>query len=265
LYCVRRLYTMSAKVFLRDMRHFCERWPVVVTTSDGGARNGANGTTTAEDRVYRRIRAAIAKRYIGPGRQLVEETLAAQLGVSRTPVRSAIRRLEYEGLVEIIPRRGAFVVTPTRKEIEDAFAVRIHLERMSVRLAAAAATPSDAAALESLVAEEARIFDRRLVEEYYRANDAIHLKIAELGGNRALRDFVAQVLARTDVYLTLFDPFMTISLNPSMEEHLVIVRALRDHDADAAEQAIQAHLENTLANLELDSADRRLPEDYLRV
>ncbi len=226
---------------------------------------GAPPEETAEDRVYKRIRAAISKRYIGPGRQLVEETLAGQLAVSRTPVRSALRRLEYEGLVEIVPRRGAFVVTPTRKEIEDAFAVRVHLERMSARLAASSVSAGDAAELERLVREEARVFDRRLFDEYYRANDAIHLKIAELSGNRTLRDFVGQVLSRTDIYLTLFDPFMTISLNPSMEEHFAIVRALRNHDPKTAEQAITAHLENTLSNLELENAGQRLPDDYLKV
>lgn len=219
----------------------------------------------AEDRVYKRIRAALSKRYIGPGRQLVEETLARQLNVSRTPVRSALRRLEYEGLVEIVPHRGAFVITPAREEIEDAFAVRIQLERMSARLAAAAASPADADVLERLVREEARVFDRRLFDEYYRANDAIHLKIAELGGNKTLRNFVAQVLSRVNIYLTLFDPFMNISLNPSMEEHLVIVKALRDHDVEAAEKAMCVHLENTLANLELDNVGQRYPNDYLDV
>ena len=226
---------------------------------------GMSPEETAEERVYKRIRDAISKRYIGPGRQLVEETLGRQLAVSRTPVRSALRRLEYEGLVEIVPRRGAFVVTPTRKEIEDAFAVRVGLERMSAGLAALAASAADTADLERLVREEGRVFDRRLFDEYYRANDAIHLKIAELSDNRTLRDFVAQVLSRTDIYLTLFDPFMTISLNPSMEEHLVVVKALRNHDARAAEQAISVHLENTLSNLELENAGQRLPDDYLNV
>lgn len=219
----------------------------------------------AEDRVYRRVRTAISKRYILPGRQLVEGALARQLNVSRTPVRSALRRLEYEGLVEIVPHRGAFVITPTREEIEDAFAVRIQLERMSARLAAAAASPAETDALERLVQEEARVFDRRLFDEYYRANDAIHLRIAELGANKTLYDFVAQVLSRVNVYLTLFDPFMNISLNPSMEEHLVIVKALRDHDVEAAEKAMCVHLENTLANLELDNVGHRYPDDYLDV
>lgn len=225
----------------------------------------AGEATTAEGRVYGRIRAAISKRYIGPGQQLVEETLARQLGASRTPVRAALHRLEYEGLVQIVPHRGAFVITPTRREIEDAFAVREDLERMSARLAASVATGRDVAVLERLVREEARLFERRLLDEYYRANDAIHLKLAELSGNGTLRAFIAQVLARTDVFLTLFDPFMTVARNPSIEEHLVIVRALKGHDPEAAQQAVSLHLQNTMSNLELENASRRYPDDYLRV
>ncbi len=235
------------------------------TPEDGKAEDEASEGQSAEDRVYHRIRAAIAKRYIGPGRKLVEETLARQLNVSRTPVRAAVRRLVHEGLVRLVPRRGAYVVEPTRKEIEDAFAVRIELEEMAARAAARFCTPADIDHLRGLVEEEARVFSRRLVDDYYRANDAIHLKIAELSQNQTLYDFVADVLSRVDIYLILFDPFMTISLNPSMDQHQAVIKALRRHDSAAAAQAIREHLESTLANLELRRVGGRYPTDYLNV
>ena len=101
----------------------------------------------SEDTVYLKIKNAIRKRYIKQGSQLVEGSLAQNLGVSRTPVRSAIRRLEADGLVKSIPNRGAFVITPTLKEIEETFLVRGHLEQMAAHLAAKSITPGQIATL----------------------------------------------------------------------------------------------------------------------
>jgi len=231
---------------------------------EGGTETNSKASLSVEDRVYERIRTAILKRYIGAGRQLVEETLAKQLGVSRTPVRAAIRRLVYEGFAEVTPHRGAFVIKPTSKEIHDAFAVRIQLERLSARLAAPAATQEDVAYLEKLIDEEGRIFDCRNPDAYYRVNDALHLKIAELSGNKTLYDFIGDILSRVNTYLILFDPFMHLELNPSMGEHRAITARLADHDGPGAEEAMRVHLESTLAGLELDKVPD-YPEDYLMV
>lgn len=225
---------------------------------------GSNATQTVEERVYQRIRTAIAKRYIGPGRKLVEETLAKQLGVSRTPVRAAIRRLVHEGLVQVVPHRGAFVVTPTREEIQDAFAVRVQLEGMAARLAASSATREDISTLTALIEQEAKLFGSRDINAYFRVNDAIHLKIAQLSGNKTLYEFVNAILSRVNIYLILYDPFMHLELNPSMEEHRAIVRKLEEHDASGAEAAMTAHLQSTLAGLELDKP-LEYPDDYLVV
>lgn len=227
-------------------------------------RETADSNETVEERVYQRIRTAIAKRYIGPGRKLVEETLARQLGVSRTPVRAAIRRLVHEGLVQVVPHRGAFVVKPTREEIQDAFAVRMRLEGMAACLAASNARPEDIAYLSGLIEEEAKLFGNRDINAYFRVNDAIHLKIAQLSGNKTLHEFVSAILSRVNIYLILYDPFMHLELNPSMEEHRAIVQMLDRHDGPGAEAAMSAHLESTLAGLELDKA-QEYPDDYLVV
>lgn len=234
----------------------------VLATGAGG--NEGTATESVEDRVYQRIRTAIARRYIGPGRKLVEETLARQLGVSRTPVRAAIRRLVHEGLVEVVPHRGAFVITPTRDEITDAFAVRVQLERMAARLAAATATPADIDYLTGLIREEAELFGNRDFNAYFPVNDAIHLTIARLSGNKTLYEFVGHILSRVNIYLILFDPFMHLELNPSIDEHRAIVEMLERRDGPGAEAAMCAHLESTLAGLELDKA-LEYPDDYLMV
>ncbi len=114
----------------------------------------------SEEEVYLKLKNAIRKRYIKQGSQLVEVALAQQLGVSRTPVRSAIKRLEAEGLVNSIPNRGAFVITPTSKEIEETYMVRIELEQMAARLTAATITPKQVRALNQLIEKEKTIFDQ---------------------------------------------------------------------------------------------------------
>ncbi|MBU1564962.1 MAG: GntR family transcriptional regulator, partial [Proteobacteria bacterium] len=147
----------------------------------------------SEDAVYRKLKTAIRKRYIKQGSQLVEVALAQQLGVSRTPVRSAIKRLEAEGLVNSIPNRGAFVITPTQKEIEETFLVRAQLEIMATRLASSRITPKQIEDLRNLISLESKVFDESNLDDYYAANDNLHLKIAELSGNRVLYSYIKEL------------------------------------------------------------------------
>jgi DNA-binding GntR family transcriptional regulator len=112
---------------------------------------GQTKKINSEDSVYQKLKTAIRKRYIRQGSQLVEVALAQQLGVSRTPVRSAIKRLEAEGLVNSIPNRGAFVITPTHREIKETFLVRAQLEIMATRLTATNITPEQVQELRQLI------------------------------------------------------------------------------------------------------------------
>ena len=205
---------------------------------------------------------AIRRRYIKQGSQLVEDSLAQNLGVSRTPVRSAIRRLEADGLVNSIPNRGAFVITPTLKEIEETFLVRGHLEEMAARLAAETITPGQIAILNELVEKEAVIFENQDLDEYYLGNDTFHHKIAEFSDNSVLTSHVATLLDRTRIFLILFDPFSKLSISPSLNDHQNIIAALERHDPDGAAQAVATHIRSSIDKLK---AVEVLPEDYLSI
>ncbi len=216
----------------------------------------------SEDAVYQKIKNAIRKRYIRQGSQLVEGNLAQKLGVSRTPVRSAIKRLESEGLVNSIPNRGAFVVTPTLQEIEETFQVRGHLEQMAARLTAKTITVEQIEALNELIDQEEKAFKIQNLDEYYIINDTFHNKIAEFSENSVLTSYVAELLDRTRIFLILFDPFSKLSLSPSLEDHKAIIAALAQHDPVLATKAVATHIRNSVDDLE---AVDLLPDDYLSI
>ncbi len=216
----------------------------------------------SEDAVYLKIKNAIRKRYIKQGSQLVEGGLAQKLGVSRTPVRSAIKRLESEGLVNSIPNRGAFVITPTLQEIEETFLVRGQLEQMAACLAAKVVTPKQVAELNLLIEQEEEVFDNRAFDEYYEVNDAFHLKIAEFSGNKVLTSYVAELLDRTRIYLILFDPFLKLSISPSLAAHQKIVDALAENKPKLATEAVAAHIRSSVEDLETTDL---MPDDYLTI
>jgi DNA-binding GntR family transcriptional regulator len=215
----------------------------------------------SEDSVYRKLKTAIRKRYIRQGSQLVEVALAQQLGVSRTPVRSAIKRLEAEGLVNSIPNRGAFVITPTQREIEETFLVRAQLEIMATQLTAAIITPEQSRELRDLIQVETTVFDKNNLDEYYEANDALHLKIAELSGNRVLYSYISDLLDRTRIFLILYDPFYKLEYSPT-KEHEAIVDAITNHDAERACAAVREHINSSINGLE---SAGQLPDDYLSI
>ena len=214
----------------------------------------------SEEEVYCKLKNAIRKRYIKRGSQLVEVALAQQLGVSRTPVRGAIKRLESEGLVYSIPNRGAFVITPTSKEIEETYMVRTELECMAARLTADVITDAQVTELNQLVIDEAKVFDRTNLDGYDVANASLHLKIAEFSGNTVLFHYVKELLDRTRIYLILFDPFFKLEYSPTVDAHQKIVDALAHHSAEKAEQAIREHLKSSVDGLEKVDV---MPDDYL--
>lgn len=216
----------------------------------------------SEEEVYKKLKNAIRKRYIKQGSQLVEVALAQQLGVSRTPVRSAIKKLEVEGLVNSIPNRGAFVITPTLREIEETYMVRIELEQMAARITSAIITDKQVNELRQIVETEKTIFDRTNLDDYDVVNVSLHLKIAEYTGNKVLFHYVKELLDRTRIYMILFDPFLKLEYSPTVEAHEAIIKALEEHSPAKAAEAVRSHLQNSVDGLEKVDV---MPDDYLSI
>ena len=176
--------------------------------------------TTSADYVYQELRHQIITKQLKPGQRLPEVNIAVQMGVSRTPVREALRRLASEGLVLIIPNSGARLASPTRREMEDTYAVREQLECISVAIAATRISERNLRRLEDAILEEEKAFEEKNLELYLEINENFHRIIAEASGNRVLADFVENILARTNAYVVFYDPFYDIEDNPSIAQYL---------------------------------------------
>jgi len=175
--------------------------------------------------------------------------IAAELGVSRTPVREALRRLASEGLVMIIPNSGARLASPSRKEMENTYVVREALECLAAGLAAKNITERALRRLEDTIADEIRAFEEKNLELYLEVNEEFHRIIADSSGNRVLAEYIENILARTNAYVMFYDPFYDIEDNPSIEQHKGIVKALRMRDQEKAVELMREHLKLSLLDL----------------
>lgn len=203
---------------------------------------GPTGGLPSSEFVYRSLKERIVSGDLPPDSRLIELSIAAQFGVSRTPVREALKRLAAENLVLADPTRGMVVHEPDHAEIEDTFELRMALDGLAARLAAHRITPSELAHLRMIVESmrEAIELDRR--EQMVAANVRFHDVIYLAAGNRMLarvakdlRDFVRR--------------FTTLKIASSdrvhhvVDEHQAILAALEARDPEAAEHASHAHLE----------------------
>ncbi|MCC7105510.1 MAG: GntR family transcriptional regulator [Chloroflexi bacterium] len=157
-------------------------------------RLNLRGHPSLQERVYRQLREAIISGDFVPGERLVETTLAARMGVSRSPVREAIRRLEQEGLITFTPRRGVAVDSPTVADVEDVYSVRAVLEVLAARLAARRRTPKHVDALHRAAARMEHAISLGDTPAVVRADDDFHRTIVEASGNARLKEILTRLL-----------------------------------------------------------------------
>lgn len=204
---------------------------------------------TAAGFVYDQLRRKIFEKTLVSGQRLPEVAIAKELQVSRTPVREALRRLENEGLVQIIPGWGACLASPTRQEIIDTYEVREELEVMAIRKAAKQITPLQICRLQEQIDAEHETFVKRNLESYLTVNDNFHIIIAESSGNNTLVGYIKNILSRTFVQMIFFESFFDFNTNPSLEEHIIILDALKRHDEEECIHLIREHLRLSMEGL----------------
>ena len=196
------------------------------------------------DVVFNTLRQAILKGELKPGERLMEIQLANKLGVSRTPVREAIRKLELEGLVLMIPRKGAEVAEITRQDMEDVLEVRTALEELAVKDACDHITDAQLSELKKASNE----FKKALLEgkDLVTCADAdmhFHDVILSATNNRRLiqmlNNLSEQMYRYRMEYLKDERTHKTL-----IEEHDAIRRALKKHDKVKAGAAIRVHIDN---------------------
>jgi DNA-binding GntR family transcriptional regulator len=187
---------------------------------------------------------AIREQIIGgqhrPGTRLVEDHLAQELGVSRSPVREALRVLEVEGYVDMIPRKGVVVATLSMDEAAEIFEVRIALESLAARLAARKATDATALRLDAILTDAERAHIRRDVGTLARRNTEFHGLVLDLAGNGYLRDVMIPLRGRMQ---WIFSQTAEGDRGShSLSEHRELARAIADHDEERAALSAASHV-----------------------
>jgi DNA-binding GntR family transcriptional regulator len=176
-----------------------------------------------------------------PGDKVSVEELSRGLGVSRTPLWGAINRLEAEGIVEIVPRQGVYLIKYDPRRALDIYEAREVLEGMAARLAAQRITPSQVAALKRGVDEQRRSFEDGNIEGYYATALDFHDKVASIAQNKVIEELLQSIFARMRV-MRLQRQSMPMRLPQSTDDHSLIIAALEAGDPDAAEREARAHI-----------------------
>jgi DNA-binding GntR family transcriptional regulator len=193
------------------------------------------------DEVATKLRERIFAGELAPGSFVDEPALCAELAISRTPLREALKVLTAEGLLRHEPRRGCFVSEITERDLDEIFPVIALLEGRCAFEAASNASDADLAALEQLHDRLNRSARARRINDYYDANFAIHEAIITLANNRWLAQVIGDL--RKIVKLARLQQLHAPGrLDQSLSEHMAVFAALKARDAEGAEAAMRTHL-----------------------
>jgi DNA-binding GntR family transcriptional regulator len=208
--------------------------------------------------VAQRIREMIRKGTLHKGDRIVEKDLSQAMGTSRTPLREALRLLSSEGLIDLVPHKGAYVAQPSMREIREMFEVMSLLEASCARKAAEKMTDADFRKLEKLHEKLEKYFREKSHEKYLEVNRKYHSLLQEMGGSKVLNDVINSLKQKIMLYRQrqLYQPDR---FEASMNEHRDLLDAFRRRDPVAAERAMKTHLINqceALKNVYEDKADR---------
>ena len=193
------------------------------------------------EHVTQRLRQMLVEGEIAPGAKLNERELCELLNVSRTPLREAIKTLAAEGLVELLPNRGAIAVQLDEADVLNTFEVMAGLEGQSGELAARRVTPEELAEIEAMHFEMKAAYTRRDLSNYYRLNAAIHGAINTAARNPVLTATYHQVNARLQA-LRFRSNLDGEKWTRAMTEHDRMIEALRERDGATLRDVLVAHL-----------------------
>ena len=218
----------------------------------------ANGKSL-RGQVFDKIRSDILKGRYQKGDELVECTIGKEMGVSRTPVREAIRQLELEGLVQLIPNKGAFVTGISASDVRDIYLIRSRLEGLAARMAAEHISSELLAEMEETIVLSDYHVKKEHFEQVCEMDGKFHKLLYAASGSRILEhtltDFHQYVQRVRMASIT-----NRIRMHKSNSEHEKILEAIRNKDGDQAEKVAAEHISNTVENLKQYDLDRILQE-----
>lgn len=211
----------------------------------------ANLTLTEDwslaDRVYLLLKKTIIEGKIPLGTRLVEKDLARRLDISRSPLREAIQRLQFDGLVRIVPRKGSYLVEFSEKELLDIFQVREQLEGLAVQLAAETITVAQLDAMEQILFRVQEILSDDKASYPMEDERDFHDAILEISGNKRLAD-ITRTLQLQFQLLRRQSVAVPGRARCALNEHLGILEALRACDGELARKRMCKHIRNSLTS-----------------
>lgn len=191
--------------------------------------------------IAERLRELIIEGDLPSGSRLNERELCERLGVSRTPLREALRRLSHDGLVTLIPNRGAFVTEMSREAVRESFEIMAALEALACELACQHIGDAEVAEIEAMTYEMMACHARRDLPEYYRLNRAIHQRIAAAARN-SLLDQMSHTLNLRIQNLRFRSNLDQHKWDAAVREHQKMVELLRARDGAALARLMREHL-----------------------
>ena len=220
-------------------------------------RNGAPSRAARPELVYRKLRELIVRGQLAPGTRIVETDVAQRLGVSRTPVRGALQRLQQEGYIVDSPalQQSRPTVAPlTREDERELFSIVAEVEGLAARLAAQ--RPSTER--EQLAAELTSINEqfRKAAEakqhnhnRLWELDERFHRRYVEVAAGPRLLALYEAVKPQAERYERIYVSLLARDLSPSIAEHVAIIRAIKAGNADAAQHAVQTNWRNAAERL----------------
>lgn len=214
-------------------------------------------SSTRTQQSYDEIRRRLLAGDFSPGTRLDFQKLAAELGVSTTPVREAISQLASEGLLQLVPRLGAIVPTLSREEIIELYGVREAMESYAAIKAADGITPSRLAELRGFVermeavgtkffGQKKAFLEGQALRDFLSADLAFHMTIIEAAGNHRLTKLAADSHAHSRIFAADRLKHHRDLLDEALRQHRAIYEALARHDGEEARRQVALHIERSL-------------------
>lgn len=201
------------------------------------------------DEVYDELIEAIIRRDIGPEDSLVQEKLAAEMQISRTPVREALMRLEKEGVLEVSNRGSFRLYQMGDEEVKELYQSRAAVEGQCARILAVNHTQADIDTLRAVVEREENIIDKT-VRGYFEANRNIHMAFVQQANNRFLMDMFNMIWGKALVF-PLFATIENVELEKSLGDHMQLVDVIASGDKTEALEVFTDHIQDGF-NLQIE-------------
>lgn len=194
------------------------------------------------------IREAIINGSLKPRERLMEIQLAEELGVSRTPIREALRKLELEGFIVMLPRKGAYVADVSFKDIADVFEIRAALESLAAGLAAERITDEEMEEMERHLVEKADAIARHDMTQLVEVDTKFHELVYRASRNDRLSMIINNLREQIQRYRSTSLAYPG-RMKQSLEEHRAIVEAIQSRDSQLARQLALEHIENAESSM----------------